>query len=912
MIGRKLGPYAVVEKLGEGGMGVVYRAMDERLDRFVALKVLPSERSDRLDSQRRFALEAKTTSALNHPNIVTIYDIGAADEVRYIAMEYVKGLTLRDVIGRTGLSIERTLDIGAQIADALLAAHRAGVLHRDLKPGNIMLTEEQRVKVLDFGLAKLMEPTSAAAETDATRMLPDVERSGTQMGVVVGTISYMSPEQLEGRPLGATSDVFSFGCVLYAMVTGTSAFGTDRTVSTIAAVLTREPRPVRLARPDVPEELARIIALCLAKNPTDRPDLGDVKRALDNLRTSGRTGSTTIPFPGQPRVLTSRRRMLTAATTIAACLVVIALGWRWWSSRAPQPAPLNMLKRLTSDAGLSAFPAISPDGTLVAFASDRAGEGALNIWVRQTAGGEAIRLTRGSVDDQSPAFSPDGSQIVFNSDRNGGGIFLMSALGGEPRQLVATGRRPRFSPDGRRIAFFTGPRSNSGSFEKIFLVPSGGGVPVAWHPEFNSAMNPVWSPDGRYLLFMGKRDATDRWPDDADWRFAPIDDGTPQRVGAFALLGRDAFRDFVAPDAWVAPNDIIFSRRVGDSTNVWRVSLSSQRQMTRDPPQRLTFGAGLEFQPAVTPDGGVIFASQTERLNVWGLTIDAKRGVVTGDLQSLTQSEAIEGSPSITTEGDRFAFVSNRDGSDRVWMHDVQSGREAPLTGERSVNGSVTMARDGSRVAWEMDDQGRRGFYMMATTNGVPEKICDDCGNPLGWTIDGTQLLYQGSDTPSRFSLLNVLTKQSTPLVAHPDRGVFAGNISADGAWITFHAIKPPAGQQIYVAPLRGASIAPEAWIAITDGESEDDKPRWSVDGTTIYFTSMRDGYRCLWMQRVDGGTKRPVGEVANVRHFHSARLGMLYPKMLRFGVSVARDKIIFTLVGRTANLWMASPEAPH
>jgi Tol biopolymer transport system component/tRNA A-37 threonylcarbamoyl transferase component Bud32 len=890
-------------------MGVVYRARDARLDRFVALKVLRSDSADSPDRERRFMQEARAASALNHPNIVTVYDVGTVADARYIAMECVEGVTLREAIGATGLPLERVLDIGAQIADALSVAHRAGILHRDLKPGNIMVSGHL-VKVLDFGLAKMMERLRTAAGNDLTRTRPAFEQVHTAIGVITGTVAYMSPEQVEGKPLGPASDVFSFGCVLYEMTTGHAAFGTESTIRTIAAVLNRTPRSVLELRPEFPEELAALISACLNKSPANRPALTDVKQTLDDLRRLSRSSATfrrsVFARPGA-----EMRQRILGLVTAAAVVAAIAGGWRWRSVRVAEPPPLTQLKRLTSDSGLNAFPALSPDGKLLAFASDRAGEGALNIWVRQVAGGEAIRLTHGMSDDQEPAFSPDGSQIVFSSDRNGGGIFIMSALGGEPRQVAKGGRRPRFSPDGRSIAFFTGSRGNSGSIEKIYLVQATGGAPMAWHPEFSSAMDPVWSPDSRFLLFMGKRDPNRRWPDGADWWIAPVVGGEPHSVGAFDRIGRQAILDFAAPEAWVSPNDIVFSQRVGDSTNVWRVSLSARYDLT-EPPRRLTFGSGLELQPAVSATGGVAFASYTERLNVWALPIDPQRGSVAGDLKQLTRSEAIDGTPSISLDGAWLAFVSNRDGSDRVWLHDVRFGREIALTGERSVGGSMVLARDGSRVAWESQEKGKSAIYTMAVNGGVPEKVCDDCGNPLSWAIDDGRLLYQtGNSAFSRFFLLDLATRQSMPIMAHPHGGVYAANISADGAWVTFHvrASAEPGSQQIHVAPFRAAPVPPSEWIPITSGEFEDDKPRWSADGGAIYFTSLRDGYRCLWSQRLDPVTKRPIGGATSVYHFHSAQFSMLYPRLIRLGVSVARDKIVFTVVGRTANLWLATPE---
>ena len=905
LIGRALGPYVVIDKLGEGGMGVVYRARDERLERFVALKVLPPRSTDDPDRKLRFVQEAKAASSLNHPNIITVYDIGTADGLSYIAMECVNGPTISDVIGRSQLSVERIADIGVQIADALEAAHRANLLHRDLKPGNIMLAEGRLVKVLDFGLAKLMGPVRVLAESDVTQT-HIARQAETQFGVIVGSPAYMSPEQIEAKPLTPASDVFSFGCILYEMAAGRSPFRTEQTISTIAAVLHKTPAPILRVRPDMPHALEEIVSACLAKDPGDRPHLTDVKRVLHALRTNAQPGGTLRSIGSLARQRWRRRVLAGALITTA---ILAAGGWRWWAFRPAEHPRLSVLRRITTDAGLTAFPALSRDGSLLAYASDRDGEGALNLWVRQIAGGEAIRLTRGATDDREPSFSPDGSRLVFRSDRNGGGIYVMSALGGEPRQLAGHGRRPRFSPDGRWIAFWSGTSSNSGTFEGIYLMRAEGGEPKPWHPEFASARDPVWSPDGRFLLFLGKRDQEARWPDTADWWVAPVDGGEPRSAGALAALGREAFIDFVTPDAWVEPDDILFSRRTGDSTNIWRVPLSRQQTIAA-PPQRLTYGAGLELQPALSPDGRLVFASYTERLNLWGLPIDPRTGIGGEELQRYTQGEAMDGAPSISADGARSAFVSNRSGEDEIWVHDFRTARDTMLTGVAGRKGLAVISSDGSRVAFDVVENGKLALYTAAADGGLVQKVCENCGQPRSWATDLSHLLYQAGD-PSRFLLLNLASGRSILNVSDPQRGVFSASISPDGTWIAFHAKRKAAeGQQIYVAPFRTAEVRPEEWIPITSGEFEDDKPRWSADGNALYFTSLRDGSRCLWVAHLDPATRRPLGDATAVRHFHQTRLSMQYQTLRRFDLAVARDKIVFTLVERTANIWAATAEA--
>ena len=881
-------------------MGVVYLARDDRLNRFVALKVLTRELRDNPDRRRRLLQEARAASTLNHPNIVTIYDIGEADEISFIAMEHVKGHTLHEAARPSGMPIPTVVALGLQIADALMVAHRAGVVHRDLKPGNIMIGEDQIVKLLDFGLATLSEPETADAPSTARN-----SSAQTQVAGILGTIAYMSPEQLQGGDVGPATDTFAFGCVIYELLTGTPAFGTLGTVPTIAAILSRHPERLEDRSPDTPAILSELVAACLRKDPAARPPITAVKAKLDEIRRSFEPVAPTaviVPAPA-PR----RSPMIVASAVVLAALGVAL--WTYWQPRGRPQVRLTELRRLTTDQGLTAYPALSPDGKLIAYASDRAGDGVLSLWVRQLAGGDPIRLTHSGADDLEPSFSPDGNHIVYRSERNGGGIHVISALGGQPRQISGAGRRPRFSPDGKWVVFRAGTSSDSGQFERVYLVPTLGGERVAWQASFGAVRDPVFSPDGRSILFLGKPNNGRVWPNDADWWVAPVEGGEARPTGAAVVLGQDAIADFTGPYAWVAPNDVFFSWRTGDSTNIWRLSLSSDHKVV-GAPQRLTFGTGREQQPAILPDGSIVFASFTERLNIWGLPITgASQGI--GELQRYTQSDATDGTPSLSQAGDRFAFISNRAGRDEVWVHEMPTAGDIMLTGVPGRKGLAVMSPDGSRVAFAVVDGGKYAIHTASASGGFVTKVCDDCGQPRSWTIDNRRVLYQSRGAGrSRFFLLDVAQKSSTLLIEDPDRDLYSASVSPDGKWLTFHAKRAGSdGQQVYVAPLT-AGASPSQWIPLTTGEFEDDKPRWSSDGAAIYFTSFRDGFRCLWMVPLDAATKQPAAVPRPLRHFHQSGLSMTYTDLERLDLTVARDKILFTLAERTASLWRASAPA--
>jgi len=424
MTGRTIAHYQILEKLGEGGMGVVYKARDTHLDRFVAIKVLPPEKVADPSRKARFVQEARAASALNHPNIVHIYDISSDGGRDFIVMEYVAGKTLDQLIPRKGMRLSETLKCAVEMADALAAAHAAGIVHRDVKPANVMVSEQGRVKVLDFGLAKLTEPV--AGEEAPTQ---------TTEGAIVGTVAYMSPEQAQGLPVDARSDIFSFGAVLYEMTTGRRAFQGDTKISTLAAIINQEPAPLGA---ETPHDLEKLISRCLRKQPARRfQHMDDVKIALEELKEesdSGKLASSTALQPAAPK----RRRWLVAAA-VAAVLTVVALAWLYLRPSPRRETPLKVTP-LTSSAGLESEPYFSPDGNEVVFVwNGEKGEN-FDIYRQLTGPGKPLRLTTDPAEDFSPAWSPDGRSLAFLRALGAGkaAVVLMPALGGPERVVGET------------------------------------------------------------------------------------------------------------------------------------------------------------------------------------------------------------------------------------------------------------------------------------------------------------------------------------------------------------------------------------------------------------------------------------------------------------------------------------------
>ena len=905
MVGRTLSHYEVLEKIGEGGMGVVWLAKDLKLGRTVALKVLRSDTPHDRERRKRFAQEARAASALNHPNIITIYEIDAIDGVDFIAMERVQGKPLDELIGRRGLTTGQALKLAVQVASALEAAHASGIIHRDLKPANIIVTENGVVKVLDFGLAKLTENGTSLVNTEIVDTDTQSEPGSpllTAQGVVLGTAAYMSPEQATGKALDVRSDIFSFGAVLYEMITGQRAFPGDSAVATMSALVSDEPPPVREVTPGTPHDLERIVTRCLRKDPARRfQGAADLRVALQELREEYDSGTLQTLAPSAP----SKRPGFSWMLALLSIGMLAGVGFAWWKLLTPAPTAPRELARLTSDPGLTGFPAISPDGKLLAYATDRATGRDLDLWVQQLPGGEPVRLTQQEVDEYEPTFSPDGSRIAYRSERDGGGVYIMSALGGEPRLLAASGRSPAFSPDGKLLAYAVGSPGVGATFSfgasNLFVIPVAGGPPKRLAEKFAVAHHPVFTADGKYVVFLGTKELG---PPNYDWWLAPIDGGEPEDTQALAKLREMKF--VIGPYPFAVWGDrFIFSGGRGDTVNLWMARFSSGWKLV-GAPQQLTSGAVQELEPSISTNGKLVFTNARSNTDIWQLPIQANTGVLAGEPQQLTQNPLEDYYPHVSADGKRIAFVSHRGGStDDVWLLDTYTMRQTQLLATPAREMSPHIAADGTSIAYGAIQDNKREIYLWREGGLGPEKLCDDCGLLRDVSPSMDKLLLQVGP-PQHVEEMDVKTKLLRPLLSHPKFPIYGPQGSPDGKWVAFQVIERPTARVLYIAPYNASGPIPmDTWIRISDGINMDRNQYWSPDGKLMYFLSERDSFRCVWAQKLDMDMKRPMGAPFPVFHAHNAvRNLMNIDGPAQVSLSVGGGRLVFAMGEITGNLW--------
>ena len=823
--GEQIGRYRVLTLLGSGGMGAVYDAIDPQLGRHVALKILPLGLASDANRLQRFVQEAKAASALNHPHLVSIYEIGSSgrngEPVHFIAMEKVEGKNLRETLARQPLPLRKAVELVAQVADAVAAAHSVGVIHRDLKPENIMVSSAGYAKVLDFGLAKLRNDPKSMADNDPTAV------RSTETGIVVGTAGYMSPEQAGGKEVDYRTDIFALGCVLYEVVTGRRAFRGDSSVDTLHKIIYSEPESLGKLVPGAPAELQRIVSKALAKDPDERyqsaKDLTLDLKALQREVTSPRTS------------IVRPRRLSVALIAIAILVVAAVIVVMRWPRKSGSAVPAMVLQRVTAKSNVIDA-RISPDGKFVAYALRE--EQGQSIWLRHLASGQDIELVpRALASSWGFAFTPDGNAVFYafkTAADPRGVLYRVSTLGGPPQRILASGFdcAVTFSPDGKRMAWlradFPGPRESAlmvansdGTGERVVAIRR---PPERFVPSFFTAAS--WSPDGKLIAASVRR---------AENPVAAKLIGFDPDSGQETLLSKEPWLVLNAV-TWLPDQSALIAVGADEAakvdpitlaaTQLWLIPFPSgqRRQITNDLRQYR--------DPNVTADGTKIVAVALDAtVSIWRTSID-------GTEQTRLTRGRFDGIAGFAQLSDgRVVFTSPESGTVSLWMINADGTQRRQLTRDGFNNRNPVAFSNGiayvstTPAATEVCVTNNEGEGRRVIVRGVDEA-------PIAISPDEKWIVYNANRRLWRVSFdgrdRRQLTTEISSVPAYSPRGDRLAFISGD--W------QQPEGSHLMVFTAdgskllwRGPSMRQTGFVQWTKDETALLTLGWDTSNVWIY-----------------------------------------------------------------------------
>ena len=815
MLGRVVSHYRILEKLGSGGMGEVYRARDTRLRRDVALKILPKAMADDAERMARFEREAHLLASLNHPNIAAIYGLEESNGIRALVMELAEGPTLAERIagahgtrpggGERGspLPLDEHLGTAKQIAEALEYAHERGIIHRDLKPANVKITPEGTVKVLDFGLAKMLDPQGSQSALNPNNS-PALSAMGTASGMILGTAAYMGPEQAKGQRVDRRCDIWAFGCVLYEMLSGCKAFPGETISEVLAAVIKSEPDWSTLPAA-TPVGIQRLIRRCLQKDVRQRLQaIGDARIAIEET-LSGDVGAGLVPartetVTGRPQGSPLRRILLWASGVLAGALIA---GLAVWKFTLPAPQSSMHFSAVTNFAGVQAQPALSPDGRSVAFVSNR--DGPYEIYVGLVSGGNLVKLADDANFKARPCWSPDGTQIAYRRLNHSGiwDIWEAPALGGTPRRLILNALDPAWSPDGQTLAY---ANSATGALWTSDLAGQSARRVAAPDSCDERYGEPRFSPNGHELAFVSKLYGP--------YGFLEVADLTSGKVRELAHN-----ETLALSPAWSADGKFLyFASSRGGTMNVWKIA------RTGGEPEQITAGQGDDAQLDVSADGKrIAFSTFRANLGIAQLNLETKPGEP--NLKALTADPArSHTAPAYSPDGKHLAYFSNLKGvePEGIWLGNTDGSNAVELVQEsRYANVFPHWTPDGNWLVYYSFASSHGEYRRISVSGGAPQTLVEN-ENDEAYLFDfgpDGRLIYKGVNNQVRaFDLQNHKTQTLGTLPAGEECRVL--RFSPDGRSVA------------YLVRASGEND-PKAGIWVTDFKNE---PRQIFRGWVVWY----------------------------------------------------------------------------